>query len=65
MFFVINTNRPFTSNSTDIKEYIKAIERASRLKVSHLISNTNLSYETEPAAYNRWRQSSGLCYQKN
>ena len=46
MFFVINTNRPFTSNPTDIKEYIKAIERASRLTVSHLISNTNLSYET-------------------
>jgi hypothetical protein len=46
MFFVINTNRPFTSNSTDVKEYIKAIERASRLTVTHLISNTNLSYET-------------------
>jgi tRNA uridine 5-carbamoylmethylation protein Kti12 len=46
MFFVINTNRPFTSNPEDIKEYIKAIERASRLKVSQLISNTNLSYET-------------------
>ena len=46
MFFVINTNRPFTSDSIDIKEYIKAIERASRLKVTHLISNTNLSYET-------------------
>lgn len=48
MFFVINTNRPFTSDSTDIKEYIKAIERASRLTVTHLISNTNLSYETTP-----------------
>ena len=48
MFFVINTNRPFTSNSTDVKEYIKAIEMASRLKVTHLISNTNLSYETVP-----------------
>ena len=46
MFFVINTNRPFTSDSADIKEYIKAIEKASRLTVSHLISNTNLSYET-------------------
>ena len=46
MFFVINTNRPFTSDSTDIKEYIKAIEKASRLTVSQLISNTNLSYET-------------------
>ncbi len=46
MFFVINTNRPFTSDSIDIKEYIKAIERASRLTVTDLISNTNLSYET-------------------
>jgi RecA/RadA recombinase len=46
MFFVINTNRPFTSDSADIKEYIKAIERASRLTVTDLISNTNLSYET-------------------
>lgn len=46
MFFVVNTNRPFTSDNADIKEYIKAIERASRLTVTHLISNTNLSYET-------------------
>ncbi|MFT5875587.1 MAG: hypothetical protein ACI8WT_004580 [Clostridium sp.] len=48
MFFVINTNRPNTSNSTDIVEYFKAIERASRLSISHLISNANISYETEP-----------------
>jgi len=47
MYFVINTNRPNTSNATDIKQYIKVIEGASRLVVSHLISNTNLSYETE------------------
>jgi hypothetical protein len=46
MYFVINTNRPFTTNSMDTEEFIKAIERASRLKVTHLISNTNLSYET-------------------
>ena len=46
MYFVINTNRPFTSNPLDIVEYFKAIERASRLKITHLISNTNLSYET-------------------
>ncbi|GAA0123678.1 hypothetical protein UT300018_29960 [Clostridium faecium] len=46
MYFVINGNRPFTSNNIDTKEYIENIERASRLKVSHLISNTNLSYET-------------------
>jgi KaiC/GvpD/RAD55 family RecA-like ATPase len=46
MYFVINTNRPFTAISQDTEEYIKAIERSSRLKVTHLISNTNLSYET-------------------
>lgn len=46
MYFVVNTNRPFTSNSQDTEEYIRDIERASRLKVTHLISNTNLSYET-------------------
>ena len=46
MYFVINTNRPFTSNYSDILEYFKAIERASRLKITHLISNTNLSFET-------------------
>ncbi len=47
MFFVINTNRPFTSNPIAIVDYVKAVERASRLKVSQLISNTNLSYETQ------------------
>ncbi|WP_291561131.1 MULTISPECIES: ATP-binding protein [unclassified Clostridium] len=46
MYFVINGNRPFTSNNINTKEYIEMIQRASRLKVSYLISNTNLSYET-------------------
>jgi tRNA uridine 5-carbamoylmethylation protein Kti12 len=48
MYFVINTNRPFTANVADVIEYFKAIEKASRLKITHLISNTNLSYETVP-----------------
>jgi hypothetical protein len=47
MFFVINTNRPFTSDADGICEYINSIERASRLKVTYLINNTNLSYETD------------------
>lgn len=47
MFFVINTNRPYTSDPIAIVEYIRAIERASRLTVTQLISNTNLSYETK------------------
>ncbi|MEK6265439.1 MAG: ATP-binding protein [Clostridium sp.] len=48
MFFVINTNRPFTQEPITIVDYINAVEKASRLKVTHLISNTNLSYETVP-----------------
>ncbi len=47
MFFVINNNRPFTQDSKTTEEYIQEIEYASRLKATKLISNTNLSYETE------------------
>jgi energy-coupling factor transporter ATP-binding protein EcfA2 len=47
MYFVVNTRRPMTPNEKGVKEYLKDIERASRLKVTHLISNTNLSYETD------------------
>jgi hypothetical protein len=46
MYFVLNTNRPFTANSMDAEEYICEIETASRLQVNNIISNTNLSYET-------------------
>lgn len=46
LFFVINTQRPMTPNEKGIKEYIEGIERSARLKVTHLISNTNLSFET-------------------
>lgn len=46
MYLVINNNRPLTSNLEDTENYLRSIERASRLKVTHLISNTNLSYET-------------------
>jgi hypothetical protein len=33
MYFVVNYNRPMTSNSEEIEEYIASIQRASRLKV--------------------------------
>lgn len=46
MYFVVNNNRPLTSNSLETEEYIRNIQFASRLKVTDLISNTNLSYET-------------------
>lgn len=47
MYFVINNNRPLTSDIKSTEEYIRSIEGASRLKVTHLISNTNLGNETE------------------
>ena len=47
LYFVVNNDRPFTSNKADTITCMQSIERASRLKVTHLISNTNLSYETK------------------
>lgn len=46
MYFVINTNRPLTSHKESIINYLKSIEAASRLKVTGLIANTNMCYET-------------------
>lgn len=43
---VINTCRPFTSNAEDIVEVLRRIEKLSRLKISGLVSNTNLAGET-------------------
>ncbi len=42
MYFVVNNNRPLTSNEKETEDYIKSIEISSRLKVKYLISNTNL-----------------------
>ena len=46
MYFVINNNRPLTSDLISTEEYMQRVEKSSRLKISKLISNTNLSYET-------------------
>lgn len=48
MMYVINTRRPLSANQTDIFNLLRMIEQSSRLEVSDLINNTNLSYETEP-----------------
>lgn len=47
MFFVVNARRPLTQNAKDIVEYIEEIQNASRLKVTGLINNTNLFYDTD------------------
>jgi hypothetical protein len=46
MYFVVNNNRPFTSDMQGTEEYMRDIQRVSRLKITHFISNTNMSYET-------------------
>lgn len=46
MYFVINNNRPSTKDNEGTMEFLRGIEKVSRLKVTKLISNTNLSYET-------------------
>lgn len=43
---VVNTRRPFTRDKDGIVQTLRRIEYASRLKISGLISNTNLAGET-------------------
>lgn len=47
MFFVINAKRPLTATADDAIEYMIDIEKASRLTITDLINNSNLSSETE------------------
>ena len=46
MYYVINVKRPLSSTEDQIIEMLESIEKSSRLKVGHIINNTNLSYET-------------------
>ncbi len=47
MLFVINKSRPLTQNADDISAYIADIQNASRLKITGLVNNTNLSHDTD------------------
>ena len=47
MYFVANTRRPLTSDTEGLCEVFDSIERASRLKFTGIINNTNLSYMTD------------------
>lgn len=44
MFFVINTKRPDTQKVSDILELAQKIQYASRLKITGVVNNANLSY---------------------
>ncbi|MBE7020918.1 MAG: MinD/ParA family protein [Ruminococcaceae bacterium] len=46
MYSVINTKRPLTDNKENIIMMIRDININSRLEITGLINNTNLSYET-------------------
>ncbi|MEA1939821.1 MAG: hypothetical protein U9N03_04060 [Candidatus Caldatribacteriota bacterium] len=47
MFLVVNTYRPFTRNVSQIKQIAEEIESTSRLKISGIVSNPNLSIQTD------------------
>ena len=47
MYYVINTKRPLSAKEEDILYMMQEVQNKSRLKVTHLINNTNLSYETK------------------
>ena len=46
MYYVINTRRPMSATKEDILDMMQEIQVKSRLKVTDLVNNTNLSYET-------------------
>ncbi|MTI84139.1 MAG: hypothetical protein FH756_09555 [Firmicutes bacterium] len=47
LYFVVNTRRPFTKDTDGILKYVSSIEKASRLKVTALVNNSNLGLETD------------------
>ncbi len=47
MLLVVNSYRPFTQNVPQIKQMAQEIENSSRLKISGIISNPNLSRQTD------------------
>lgn len=48
MFFVVNTLRPFTNTPERIEEMLDSVEAATRLKITHVVNNTNLLNYTNP-----------------
>lgn len=46
MLAVVSFRRYLTRTAADAAEYLRGIERASRMKLTHLVNNTNLGMET-------------------
>ncbi|WHY01912.1 hypothetical protein [Neobacillus sp. DY30] len=49
LLFVLNVNRPYVSTFEGASDTIKQIEKASRLKVTGIINNSNIGSETAMA----------------
>lgn len=47
MLLVVNSYRPFTKNVAQIKQMAQEIENRSRLKIQGIVSNPNLSSQTD------------------
>jgi hypothetical protein len=48
LYFVVNTFRPGTETKDEIKERFLLLQSISRLKVTHILNNSNLGEYTEP-----------------
>ena len=48
MLGVVSFRRYLTRTAEDAEQYLRGIERASRMKLTHLVNNTNLGMETKP-----------------
>lgn len=46
VLFVVNVNRPFTKDAKSVIDYLRLVESAARVKVTHLVNNTHLMNET-------------------
>ena len=49
MLGVVSFRRYLTRSAKDAEFYLRGIERASRMKLTHLVNNTNLGMETDAA----------------
>ena len=49
MLAVVSFRRYLTRSAEEAAAYLRGIERASRMKLTHLVNNTNLGMETEAA----------------
>lgn len=55
MYFVVNTKRPMTRCAEDILEMMDRVEAASRLHITDIVNNTNLSGDTdEQTLFSDW-----------